>query len=52
MEKEYQEQGVVQKYNGKIFSPHIFLVPVSALKEITQFFAEEKVQYEFDEIWK
>lgn len=52
MEKEYQEQGVVQKYNGKFLSPRVFIVPALALKEITQFFAEEKVQYEFDEIWK
>lgn len=52
MEKEYQEQGLVQKYNGKILSPRVFIVPALALKEITQFLAEEKVQYEFEEIWK
>ncbi len=52
MEKEYKEHGVVQKHNGKIISSRVFLVPASALKETTQFFAEEKVQYEFQEIWK
>ncbi|MEK6921996.1 MAG: hypothetical protein AABX82_08955, partial [Nanoarchaeota archaeon] len=52
MEKEYHEQGIVQKNKGKILSPRIFIVPAIALKEITQFLAEEKVQYEFEEIWK
>ncbi len=51
-EKEYQEQGLVQKYNGKIISPRVFIVPALALKEITQFLAAEKVHYEFEEIWK
>lgn len=52
MEKEYQEQGVVQKYNGRILSPRVFIVPAIALKEVTHFLAEEKVQYAFEEIWK
>ncbi|MBI5072978.1 nucleotidyltransferase domain-containing protein [Candidatus Woesearchaeota archaeon] len=52
MEKEYSDQGLVQKYNGKILSPRIFIVPVLALKGITQFLAEEKVEYEIEEIWK
>lgn len=52
MEKEYHEQGVVQKHNGKILSPRVFFVPSNALKEITSFFAEENVAYEFEEIWK
>lgn len=51
-EREYQEQGIVQKYNGKVLSSRIFFVPAFALKEITQFFAEEKISYEFEEVWK
>ncbi|MBI5002838.1 nucleotidyltransferase domain-containing protein [Candidatus Woesearchaeota archaeon] len=52
IEKEYIDQGVVQKQNGKILSPRVFIVPALALKEITQFLANERVEYKFEEIWK
>ena len=51
-EKEYTDKGLVQKHNGKIITSRVFFVPATALKEITQFLAQQKAEYEFEEIWK
>jgi len=52
VEKEYREQGLIQKYRGKVLSARAFIVPALALKEITQFLAQQKIPYEFEEFWK
>ena len=51
-EKMYKDKGIVQKYEGKILSPRVFLISPDALNIVTTLFSKEKIDYFFEEIWK
>ena len=51
-EKMYKDKGIVQKYEGKILSPRVFLISPDALNIVTTLFSKEKIDYSFEEIWK
>ncbi|MBS3137200.1 nucleotidyltransferase domain-containing protein [Candidatus Woesearchaeota archaeon] len=51
-EINYNDNGMIDAFEGKRISPTVFIVKEEGLQEITEFLAEEKVIFSFEEIWK
>lgn len=50
-EKGYSSFGLINKYQGTIYTPRSFSIRSDGLKELTQFLTQEKIKFSFKEIW-
>jgi predicted nucleotidyltransferase len=51
-EENYNNEGLISKFQGIRLTPTSFLISSEHLKEIIDLFSKEKIDYNFFEVWK